>query len=207
MIVVPRKNTPLTMEQIKTAVANTWDGDLSQNELANLSALVAIETGRGKSVQNHSPGNVTAAQSYPGMVWRPPWFELTPSSSDRDIRLHELMLKGQAPSAFRAYNSFQEGFADWRKMLEKSFPEVLAAAKGSAGEQFGNALAQKYSGDYKNNTAAFRSLELLADEFGGTSVLGGGGGSGLVWIGAGALAAAGVGWLLFSSGPTERGKA
>lgn len=205
MIVVPRKNTPLTMEQIKAAVANTFDGSLSQNELANLSALVAIETGRGKFVQNHSPGNVTASPAYSGMAWRPTWFELTPMSSDRDISLHELMLKNQAPSAFRAYNSFQEGFADWRRVLEKSFPEVLEAAKGSSGAPFALALAKKYSGDYKN-PASHRTLELLADEFGGTSALGGGG-SGLVWIGAGALAAAGVGWLLFSGGPAERGKA
>lgn len=74
-------------------------------------------------------GNITAGNSWTGPVWRPSWFELTPDSSVRDQDLHEQMLAGKAPSAFRAYLSHQAGARDYVRILNNRFQAILAAAE------------------------------------------------------------------------------
>lgn len=211
MIVVPRQNTPIAKASIPDAVRAGFEQVFgrapNRNELANLSALVAIETAAGKSVQNHNFGNITAAESYSGKAWRPPWFEVDADSSDRDLHLHQEMLKNRAPRAFRAYDSAAAGAHDFARILKVSFPEVLAAADGPGGEPFCEALAQKYSRDYANNPAAAENLRKLWIDFGGTSPFGGGGGGVGVLVLVAVLAVGAAGAAYVSTSAPRKAKA
>lgn len=171
MNVVPRHNTPITEQQARDALRAAYAAEFGQapdvDEAALLLALVWIETARGESVQNFSPGNITCFDSYTGDAWRPPWFEITDASSDRDKRLHADMLAGKAPRAFKAFPTLDAGMRDYVHTLRTTFPEVLVAAKGADPEAFRVALSQRYSGDYKN-TKATSTLTTFMREFGGT---------------------------------------
>lgn len=170
MNVVPRKNTPVSEDSahqaISRAYGETFGKSPETNELALLHALVWIETAQGKSVQNFNLGNITASENFPGDAWRPPWFELDENSSPRDTELHELMLKGKAPRAFRSYPSLEAGARDFVRTLRASFPEVLIAARESDSEKFRVALSQKYSKDY-SDPAAGKTLETFRLALGG----------------------------------------
>lgn len=163
MIEVPRKNTPITAQQAVTALLSNWTGEpLTQQQATLLLSLAWIETAQGKAVQNFSPGNVSASEKWPGKAWRPPWYpEQGPDATPRNISLHAAMLKGQAPSAFRAFDTIDQGFKDWIGTLHSSFPEVIEAAKTGDADAFRVALSKKYSGDYKNTkaTATFQSFQ------------------------------------------------
>jgi hypothetical protein len=135
----------------------------------NLSALVAIETARGRSVQNGNVGNITARADYPGPVWRPTWFELLPNASPRDLALHDEMLRGRAPSAFRAYASPADGARDFaRLLLTSGYAPLMKAAASTDVDAFRRELARRYSPDY-SNASATRSLTQLVQELGGTT--------------------------------------
>ena len=133
--------------------------DGSPGLITLLLSLVWVETGRGRLVQ-YNAGNLTAAESYTGLAWRPPWFfdngQLTPKMK----RLHDLMVAGKAPRAFRAYTTLEAGFNDFGNQLKRRFPEVLAAAETGDPEQFVQALRVKYSGDYgPDHVKTFASLQ------------------------------------------------
>jgi len=70
------------------------------------------------------------------------------------------MLANRAPLAFRAYDSHEQGAADFVRKLRHSFPEVLAAADTGDADTFREALSKKYSHDYRNkdSTSQFRAL-------------------------------------------------
>jgi hypothetical protein len=98
------------------------------------------------------------------------------------------MLEGRAPSAFRAYESVQQGAVDFaRLLLGKAYAPLLRAADSNDVDAFRRELAERYSPDYKN-AAATRNLEKLRAELGGAPP-GAGGVAGLV------LAAAAAWWL------------
>lgn len=171
MQVVERRNTPITAQAARDAFARAYVREFgttpSIDEAALLLALVWIETAQGKSVQNFSPGNVTASDRYEGSAWRPPWFELSPASTDRERQLNADMRAGKAPRAFRAFDSLDAGMVDFVHVLRRDFPEVMAAAKTGDPDHFRVALSQAYSGDYKN-AAATRTLSTFMSEFGGS---------------------------------------
>lgn len=171
MKVVPRVNTPVSASDAKSKVETAYRTILGRDpeptlELPLLMSLVWIETARGKSVQNNNLGNITASENYQGEAWRPPWFDLEggTAATERNIKLHDLMLKGQAPSAFRAYTILIDGAEDFIRQLERNFPEVLEAAAEGDPTGFRDALAQHYSHDYKNTPPG--NFESLAKEFG-----------------------------------------
>jgi putative peptidoglycan binding protein len=132
----------------------------SKNETGSLLSLIWIETAAGKSVQNHNYGNISASSAFSGSAWRPTWFEIDESSSERDKSLHRAMLEGKAPSAFRAYDTPEAGMGDFVKQIQRGFPEVLAASDTADPDAFRVALSQKYSKDYSNpnSTKSFASL-------------------------------------------------
>lgn len=151
LTIVDRVNTPIGAAQAVAALRRAWPQPLTRDEAALLLSLVAIETANGKSVQNFSPGNITASEHYNGKAWRPPWFPDQPEgASARNIQLHADMLAGKAPSAFRAFDTLDQGFADFARVLQADFPAVVAAAKVGDPDGFRVALSQGYSGDYKN---------------------------------------------------------
>lgn len=200
MNVVPRRTTPVTAQQALSAVASAFRATFGRDaeatsELPLLMALVWIETARGASVQNNNLGNITAGRSWPNDAWRPPWFDLEggTAATERNIALHEAMLRGQAPEAFRSYPSLELGALDFARTLRGSFPEVLAAAQTGSALAFRDALAQKYSKDYRNTPP--ENFASLAREFGGVVSVGGSGdtGGGVVAV----LLVAGVAGAIF----------
>jgi hypothetical protein len=138
-----------------------------------LLALVWIETGHGH-LMNNNAGNITAGPQWPGNAWRPPWFDLStgvPGSSAwaptsaKLLELHEKMLHGQAPSAFRSYDSLLAGFQDFAHVLQHQFKSVLDAAKTGDARAFVQALHDSgYSRDY--SPAHVPSMTALQAELG-----------------------------------------
>lgn len=161
MIEVPVKKTPITKEQALSGLMYAWGYGLTREIARGILSLIWIETANGKSLNNKNPGNISASSKYIGKVWRPSWyFEPTPETPPKIVSLHSLMLKGQAPSAFRAYDTLSQGFEDFVSQLKHTFPEVVEAAKSGTPDDFRIALSKKYSHDYRNpaSTKTFESL-------------------------------------------------
>jgi hypothetical protein len=170
MIVVPMTTTRLAADAAKSHVEGAWPVVFGRTpdreELALMMALVWIETARGNSIQNFNFGNITVPESYSGKAWRPPWFEVTPESSERNKSLHEAMLAGKAPKAFKAYDTAGEGALDYLAFTKRVFPNVLEAAKSGDADTFRQELAKGYSKDYENPKAT-ATLATFQREFGG----------------------------------------
>jgi hypothetical protein len=161
VIIVPVERTPLDETEAAFELLEAMP-DLDQEQAALLLSLIWVETGGG-GLNNHNPGNVTANDRWPGRAWRPPWFAITEESSDRMKRLHQLMLQGKAPKAFRAFTSAKEGFEDFAKVLRRDFPALLTAASTGDVRTFREQLARKYSADY--TPAHDRALTQFRDRF------------------------------------------
>jgi hypothetical protein len=89
-----------------------------------------LELGRGRGARGHNIGNISAAgfnaqtkkeyflkanRYWDGKsVWRPPWY------SDPTDPAHMKMMKGEAPSAFRAYPSYREGLGDYLSLISRT---------------------------------------------------------------------------------------
>ena len=140
MQIVAAVSTPISAEHARDALVAAMPG-IDRESAALLLSLIWVETGRG-NLMNHNAGNITAGLSWQGLAWRPPWFS-TPGP------LHDRMLAGTAPSAFRAYNSATEGFADFVHVLQHQFKSVLDAAASGNPALFVQALHDSgYSRDY-----------------------------------------------------------
>jgi hypothetical protein len=162
MHVVPMHTTPLTPTEARDGLLAAMPG-LNRPTAALLLALVWLETARGRSVQNFNVGNITANDRWTGSAWLPPWF--APGQTDPHLRdLHERMIAGTAPMAFRAYGSAAEGFADFARVLNSQFRSVVAAAGTGDPAAFVHALHDSgYSRDY--NVTHIASVSQLRDQF------------------------------------------
>lgn len=131
MNIVPRVSTPKSLEEIAAELREAFAAEtgrpLDATTGALLTAQILAETANGASVKNNSPANISASKSWPGDAWRPPWFEVNAESGPRMLLLHEQMLRGQAPSAFRAFASWSQGMRDYVGTLQRQFPTILAA--------------------------------------------------------------------------------
>lgn len=156
---VPRTPTPVPFARLRPLIEAAFRAlgrELTGVEAVNLTALVAVETARGKAVQNGNLGNISAGAKYPGRVWRPPWF------ADAKHPLHQPMLDGKVPVAFRAYDSSEDGALDFAKLLlSTSYAPLMRAAASSDANAFRVALSERYSPDYANSraTETFRQLQ------------------------------------------------
>ena len=160
MIEVPRKTTPVDLSALAAALTRQLD-PYDPTLATSLLALIAVETARGSKMNNWNVGNLSASGSYQGEVWRPSWYVVTESSSQRDLDLHAKMLAGQAPSAFRSYVSLNEGLADYLRLLQTSRYQHLwrAMAQGDDASIVAELKASGYSPDYgPAHVATFRSL-------------------------------------------------
>ena len=177
MLVVPRTPTPQALASLPALVDAGFGAHgsrITSIQRANLAALLALETDRGRAIQNGNVGNLSAGAAYAGPVWRPPWFEIDESSNPKLRALHERMLAGTAPSAFRSYDSVEQGAADFaRLLLTPGYTHLLDAAAGTDADAFRRALAERYSPDYANPKAT-AALASLARGF-GLSTAGSGG--------------------------------
>lgn len=150
MQVVAAVSTPISAEHARDALVAAMPG-IDRESASLLLSLIWVETGRG-NLQNWNAGNITAGPQWTGAIWRPPWFEDTHGTwagNPKLTDLHARMLAGTAPSAFRAYNSATEGFADFVRQLKHTFPTVLEAASSGNPAAFVQALHDSgYSRDY-----------------------------------------------------------
>ncbi len=171
-LVVARTATPVAQSAFPGLIDEAFRSEnapLRGLQRMMLAVLASIETGRGRSVQNFNVGNITAGPTYTGAVWRPPWFDASEAAGNPRLeRLHQEMLAGRAPSAFRAYGSKEEGARDFARVLARSFPEVMRAALVPSAENFRAALAAKYSPDYRNPKTT-EALAQLMREYGITN--------------------------------------
>jgi len=159
--VVPRITTPIGESEAASVVVRAYHElfgrDPTKRALVSMLSLIWIETARGGAVKNNNLGNITSSETRNGDAWRPPWFDFDggdpAAMTDRNLALHEKMLQGQAPRAFRAYGSAELGAADFVRQLRSSFPEVLEAAELGDPDVFRIALSQKYSKDYADPRA------------------------------------------------------
>jgi len=163
MQIVPAVVTPITAEQARVALVAAMPG-IDRETGTLLLALIWIETGRGH-LMNFNAGNITAGPQWPGDAWRPPWFDLSTATTPHLLELHEKMLHGQAPSAFRSYDSLLAGFQDFAHVLQHQFKSVLEAAKTGDARAFVAALHDSgYSRDY--SPAHVPSMTALQAELG-----------------------------------------
>jgi hypothetical protein len=188
--IVPAQRTPISAELAKESLALAMPG-IDRTTAALLLALVWVETGRGGAF-NWNAGSISAGDKWSGAAWRPPWY------FDASHPLHAKMLAGQAPSAFRAYFSPTEGFADFVRVIQHSFPSVLEAAKRGDPAAFVVALHDSgYSRDYNSShVPTFEKLKeffapIVASLPGGA---GGGPGTGTVLTGAALVGMLALAW-------------
>jgi|WetSurMetagenome_2_1015567.scaffolds.fasta_scaffold225551_2 hypothetical protein len=146
MQIVPATQTPLTAESSAEWLNQSIALDREQGPL--IAALIWVESGAGNLTQ-HNPGNVTASERWEGKAWRPPWYEPPADNATQKIKdLHLKMLRGEAPKAFRAFDDFAQGYADFARVLQTNFPAVLTAASSGDVPTFVTELSRKYSKDY-----------------------------------------------------------
>jgi len=157
-----RVRTPIAMPTAGRLLLAAFGGGLSQHQAALLLAQVALETAQGAACDNNNLGNLTG--TFNGFFFRPAWFELAPDASPKLQALHAAMLKGQAPSQFRAYPEPLLGAIDYAKLIKARFPSILAAA--AANDPDGMASAIKSSGYTPDLPAGVgASLRSLRDKF------------------------------------------
>lgn len=164
---IPRVNTPISEAAAadELGAALRAAGEVPNGDQARLLlAQIWLETARGQSCQNHNVGNITTRDNSSADFYRPPWFAVDESSSPHLHALHEAMLKGEAPRAFRSFDDFRRGFAAYVWELQHQFPTLLAAARTGDPQAVGNAIrSSHYAPDAPAGTGS--SLAALAKEF------------------------------------------
>lgn len=147
---VPATATPLTRDATAEIFLPAYlevFGELpDQNRAELLLAQVWLENANGQSIIQHNWGNlatVPGASDY----WRPPWFDLDKvqampegAKKSRYLALHDRMLKGTVPQAFRAFPSHVDGARAWLRLLAKErMRPILDAASSGSPEAFARA--------------------------------------------------------------------
>lgn len=152
MTEVPALRTPLTRdataEALVPAYVRVFGVEPDRNRAELLLAQVWLENANGQAIIQHNIGNL-ATSGTAGTFWRPPWFDgaavdALPESDPnkaRYQRLHEAMLSNKAPSAFRAFDSFEQGFDAWLRVLgSPSKVAILNAASSGDANAFARAI-------------------------------------------------------------------
>lgn len=134
-----------------------------------LLAQLFLETGNGKSLTNNNPGNLIAnPKSYKGQWYRPTWW--TDQSSKLYAKAHAN--PPEAPQAFRAYMTLEEGIEAYLKLLGTPRYERLieAARKGDPALFTQEIKASGYAPDVNpvKHTPTMVSLYKTALEYFGT---------------------------------------
>ena len=152
---VPALRTPLTRDATAAAFVPAYvrvfgaEPDRDRAEL--LLAQVWFENDNGQAIIDHNIGNLTTSPSSGGNYWRPPWFDRAAvdalpnddKNKARYLLLNDRMERGQAPSAFRAFDSFDQGFDAWLRLLgSPSKQAILSAASSGNANTFARAIFQ-----------------------------------------------------------------
>jgi hypothetical protein len=150
---LPAARTPLTRDATAAALVPAYvrvfgaPPDRSRAEL--LLAQVWLENANGQSIIDHNIGNLTTSATSGADYWRPPWFDLdavnalpdTDPNKARYLSLNARMQAGTAPSAFRAFDTFDQGFDAWLHLLATpAKAPILAAASSGDADAFAKAI-------------------------------------------------------------------
>lgn len=138
---VPATVTPLssaeTAPAFLSAWANVFGGKPSITEAEWLLAFLWNENAKGKAIVQHNWGNLSSS-GQSGDFWRAPWFDRAKVEAMDEPRrtlylnIHERMLRGEEPSAFRAFPDHATGARTWLQRLRDRFPSILRAAKADS---------------------------------------------------------------------------
>lgn len=152
--VVPAQRTPLTGTQARDALREAWINKYgsapSEQTLATLTAQWALETGRGSSMMNYNFGGIKGT-SPSGLTveygTREGW-----GATETRIR-----------ARFRAYNTAAEGAEDYLSLLDRRYPNALAAARNGDPDGFVRQL--KRGGYFTGNEDAYaRSVRNMSQQ-------------------------------------------
>jgi len=209
---VPATATPLTASETAPAFLSAWaqvfDGaEPSRTEAEWLLALLWNENAKGRAIIQHNWGNLSTTASADRDYWRPPWFDPAVfEAMDEPKRslyrsIHERMLKGQEPSAFRAFPDHATGARAWVSALKRNFQAILKAARKNSAVAMQDAIFNsRYctSPGCKTNAESYRRLRAEIRSKGLFAALpdlrSGGGGAGVLLLGAVFLG--GATWLV-----------
>lgn len=123
----------------------------TQKSAALLLAQLMLETGNGAACHNYNCGNITSNEH--GSFFRPSWYSVDETSGPHLRQLHDLMLQGKAPRAFRAYESLEHGLRDYLAELRRDFPSLLEASYTEDPYTFARAIrTSRYTPDAPENT-------------------------------------------------------
>ena len=167
---VPLTATPLAPEQTSAALLDAWrrvfGGRPTRSQAEWLLSFLWNENRKGQSIIQHNWGNLST-KNFNAPYWRPPWYRLEEIEQMSEPRrstmlaIHQRMLEGKEPEAFRAFEDHATGAQIWLERLRERFPEILTAA------QHGSAVALQdaiYGSGYcasplcKSNAARYQQL-------------------------------------------------
>jgi hypothetical protein len=176
----PATATPLTADELApelvAAYARAFGAEPDRNRAELLLALLWLENARGAAIIQHNWGNISTRARDDIEYWRPPWFDIDAINAldDEDpkkakfLRLHADMLANKMPSAFRAFDTHEDGAATWLHNVPKSMMDAA-----SSGDPF--AFAQAYFSSHYCPDIACRdsgpSFERLQAEIRGKGLL------------------------------------
>jgi len=161
MAEVPAIHRPLTRDATAAALVpayvRVFGEKPDRNRAELLLAQVWLENANGASIIDRNIGNLSTSPSSGGDFWRPPWFDReavealpdTDQNKARYLELNDRMEQGRAPSAFRAFDSFDQGFDAWLRLLATpGKAPILAAASSGDANAFARAIFEtKYCPD------------------------------------------------------------
>lgn len=167
MTELSRKQTTITDAQLRAAI-DRLAPELTRQQRAHILAWIVVETARRPI--RYNLGNLTLSEQAVASGadhWRPPWYTLDEDSSSRDIYLHDRMLDGKAPAAFRAYTSLEEGLAAMLKLLGRAHYDPLMAARSP--EQWLEAIASTSYAPDVDVSKTLPGYTSLVQRFGGVA--------------------------------------
>lgn len=134
---VPRTPTPLEPAETAQKFLEAWEevfgGRPNRSQAEWLLSLLWNENRSGEAIIQHNWGNLST-KNFQAAYWRPPWFRLEdieamqePARS-RHLAIHQRMLEGKEPEAFRAFSDHETGARVWLERLRERFPTILEAS-------------------------------------------------------------------------------
>jgi len=152
---VPATRAPLAARDVALALDAAFraaGAAMPIQAIELFTVLTQVETGGHATCNN--VGNLSAGGFYNGAehinyptYWRPPWYSVSTDNA-KLLALHDRMLKGTAPSAFRAYQTVEAGIADFVGLIVRKFGNLVDAARSGDVHEFRLALDTGYSPDY-----------------------------------------------------------
>jgi hypothetical protein len=161
---IPRVSTPISEAAAADELVHALEAQGETPNQAQAALLLAqlIFEGAIVACKNHNVGNITTTSDASKDFFRPIWFDLAdpeipalkPADKAKIVALHEQMVKGKAPRAFRSYDDFTAGFHDYVWELIHQFPDIIAAARRGDADAMAAAVKKHYTPDAPSSLPA-----------------------------------------------------